>query len=270
MNGLGRLAAAGLLATVATGADAKPSEQKDAGATVPLVAERCRIEVSYPKLQKLTTDFNRELSAALQVTKAETQGLERTLALEFAKTVAGLDFAGLEREIKKVEREVVLEDEQSIVESFEKLKRLKAQIAEMSNVLDPHSEISGAGLYDTVGFVTTEADVISRDVPDTFAKYGKKGIDCPPEVESYVVKHGAFPGAGDVATTLISGADTQAETLLPEAVDLSAAANASSELRTLKALFTAELSALRIAFERERFRANRLQQDIQTKYSSSK
>lgn len=269
MNGLGRLAAAGLLATVATQAEAKTPAMDNAGATVPLVAERCRIDVSYPKLETLAAGFNWELSSALQVTNEEMLGLQRTTALEFAKTVAELDFAGIEREITKVGKEVVLEDEQSIAESFERLKRLKAEIAEISKVMDPHSVRNGAELYDTVGFVASEEDVISRDVPEIFTKYGKKGINCPPEVEAYVVKHGAFPSAGDVDTTLMTGADTQAETLLPEAVDLSAA-NGSNELKTQKALFLAELSSVRRNFAIEQFRAERLLKDIRTRYSSSK
>lgn len=264
MNRLGKLAAAALLTPVTSQAEAK-----DAGATAPVIAERCTVQMSSPRLTKLATDFNSELSHALESTPQEINELERDAALEFAKTAEKLDFKGIRLAMAQLDKKVVLEDEDSIRDASTKLADLSAKINTMTQVLDLHSQRSLAGNYDPMGFIFTDQDVIARDVPEVFATFEKKGLACPSNVQSYVVQHGEFPGAGDLITTLVKSEDVEPEkSLLPEAPNLGPDLNAS-KLKTPKALFLESKDSVLRNLDRQESRAQKLVKYIREKYSKS-
>lgn len=269
MSRFGRLAATAALLT-ATQAEAKDTNVPDAGATAPLIAERCNVNISSPKLTSLADRFNAELTSAIIVTTDDKEEYERQSKLDFAKTLKKFDFTNLKRQIDRLQRQVEnLEDERAVKDATEKLTDIKGRIKEISKQMDTHSVLNSAGTYDSVAvyFTPNDDDVIKKDVAKVFAKYEKKGVECPSEVQNYIVKFKEFPDASDLSSALVVNADTESQNDHSATVpDLSSGAE-KSEFKTPKAQFQGEIDKVNRMLSVQESRAERLREDIMSKYS---
>ncbi len=248
---------------------AGPAMAKDAGMTAPLLAEHCKVEISAGQLSEESAKFSAGVNSALDVSQDEIKADEKKIALEYLKKVQSLSYAKMKANFAKLQKNTNLENGDSINFASKELETLAAELEKADALLNEHSVLNVVGAYDLADFTPTANEVKRKELNKLFEDERKKGIDCGPDVEAYLLQNGKFPGVGLLAKRLLENIDgPELPQILTEA-EAFGRDTETNDLETEKAKFVSDSEKLRRKLLVSEMRAIRIEQLIRTDYPNN-